>query len=49
VGLWNHIQLLARNGLISVVTAHSLRGDAGTIPTIAASSHESQLAIEGLL
>jgi len=49
VGLWNHIQQPARDGLISVVTARSLRGNAGTIHTIAVSPHESPLAIESLL
>jgi hypothetical protein len=49
VGQWIHIQLPARHGLISVVTTPSLRGDAGTIHTIAASPHESPLAIENLL
>jgi hypothetical protein len=49
VGLWRYIQLLARDGLISVVTVCSLHGDTGTINTIAASPHQSQLAIESLL
>jgi hypothetical protein len=49
VGLWNHVQLPTRDGLISVVTARSVLGDVGTIHTIAASPHESQLAIECLL
>ena len=49
MGLWNHIQLPARDGHISVVTAHSLRGNAGTIHTIAASPHECPPAIESLL
>jgi hypothetical protein len=48
VGLWNDIQLPARDGLQSVVTACSLHGDTGTIHTIAASPHESPLAIESL-
>jgi hypothetical protein len=48
VGLWNYIQQLeARGEHISVVTAHSLHGDnGGTIHTIAASLHESPMAIE---
>jgi hypothetical protein len=47
VGLWNYIQQLARGGLTSVVTAHSLQGDnEGTIHTIAVSPHKSPMAIE---
>jgi len=47
VGLWNCIQQLARGGRVSVVSACSLRGDNdGTIHTIAASPHESPMAIE---
>jgi len=49
VGLWNYIQLPARDGLQSVVTARSLHGDTGTIHTIAARPHISPLAIESLL
>jgi len=48
VGLWNDIQLPARDGLQSVVTARSLHGDTGTIHTIAVCPHESLLAIESL-
>ena len=49
MGLWNYIRLPARDGLISVVAAHSLRGYTGTIHTITASPHGSLLAIESLL
>ena len=49
VGIWNYKQLPAGDGLQSAVTAHSLCCDAGTIHTIAASPHESLLAMESLL
>ena len=49
MGLRNPIELPATDGLISVVTAHSLYGEAGTIHTIVASAHESPLVIETLL
>jgi hypothetical protein len=45
VGLWNYIQLSARDGLESVVTARSLHGASGTIHTTAARPHDSPLAI----
>jgi hypothetical protein len=49
VGLWNYIRLPARDGPILVFTACSLRCYTGTVHTIAASLHESPLAIEYLL
>jgi len=49
VGLWNDIQLPARAGLQSVVTARSHHCDTVTIHTIAASLHQSLLVIESLL
>ena len=49
MGLWNYIQLPARDGLQSVITAHSLHGDTGSIHTLAGRPHESLLAIESLL
>jgi hypothetical protein len=47
VGLWNYIRLPARDGPILVFTG--LRCYTGTVHTIAASLHESPLAIERLL
>jgi len=46
MGIWNYIRLPARDGPISVFTVccHT-----GTVHTIAASRHESPLAIESLL
>jgi len=49
MGQWNHIRLPARDGPKSVFTACSLRCYTSTIHTIAASPHESLLAIESLL
>jgi len=49
VGLWNYIWLLAGDGAIPVFTTHSLCLFTSTIHTIAASPHESLLAIESLL
>ena len=49
MGLWTYIQLPAREGLVSDVTARSLRGDTATIHTIAASPSECLLAITRLL
>jgi hypothetical protein len=50
VGLWNYIQLAAGDGPILVFTACSLRSYTSTTEyTIAASLHESPLAIEYLL
>jgi len=49
VGLWNYIQLAARDGPIPVFTACSLRCYTGTVYTIAASPLESPLALESLL
>ena len=46
VGLWNNIWLPARDGPILALTACSFTG---TVHTIAASLHESPLAIESLL
>ena len=49
MGLWNSIQLPARDGVQSVVNARSLCDDTGTIHTIAGSPHDRPLAIESLL
>ena len=49
MGLWNYIWLPARDGPIPVCTACSIRCYTGTVHTIAASPHESPLAIESLL
>jgi hypothetical protein len=46
VGLWNYIRLPARDRPILVFTACCFTG---TVHTIAASLHESPLAIESLL
>jgi len=46
VGLWNYIRLPARDGPILVLTARCFTG---TVHTIAASLHESPLAIQSLL
>jgi hypothetical protein len=49
VGLWNYIQLPARDGPIPVFSACNHCCYSGTVHTIAASPHESPLAIESLL
>ena len=46
MGLWNYIRLPARDGPILVFTACCYTG---TVQAIAASLHESPLAIESLL
>jgi hypothetical protein len=46
VGLWNYIQLAARDGPILVFSAC---GYTATVHTISATPHESPLAIESLL
>jgi len=46
MGLWNYIQLSARDGHILVFTAC---GETGTVHTISASQHERPLEIESLL
>jgi hypothetical protein len=49
VGIWNYIRQSARDGLISAITAYCICGYTGSVNTIAASPHESPLAIDSLL